>query len=900
MWLGDPSMRNILRICLRDTWSLMIVPTGAIVAALFSFSCGIVFISQVLAPNAIASMQPVFEFAAWLLLLLCPAITMRLIAEERRVGTWELLLASPISTFELAKGKFLSAILFLVLVLLSTIPLVLVLELYANVDYGAVASGYFGLLLLGSAVIGTGLVISALTTSQTVAYLVTAFIWLTLSLSMKVLPAYVPTRFADIFFAFDPDLRIAAFSIGLIDTANIVYFVSIAITTGWIVIVAIERTRHATTSVWKIGLCGLLLVISIVSINTLSLNNHLRLRIDATGTRAYTLSEQTSQLLRGIDAPWKIVVLLDDAQVSKPVLRQVDEVLRRYQNGSPYISVLRINPADPNSIEEYDALLRELVELYGDELFTAEAAIKEGVYQFSMLITFASSTSAWAESLMDLQLTTEEQETLRTLAGALSLLGSEGHLILDEVDKAMHIDESQPLPQISFARDILVAASGQWARELAEVALWLTQVRSDSIAEFCSNEAISVELMAAKLAEVDESLRRLGELELGQLASQLTVGEGAIILSPNRATMISENLLFPKNIGGTNTIAFDQRFRGEQIISSAMRSLQSDVLPTVVFVHAEENSLLGQRPNNNDVRAMRGLLETSRFGVGEWIPVNNLRPNFGDGPVVWVVIPPSSRAGLVPSTREQKLLDAVRVLLADNQPVMLNIQPSLLPRYGHRDPWNTLAESVGISVDSEHVLVERVAVGQNALEIQRGQMISDTHSEHIIARAVNGRQIYLPLPIGLHGGVSLITVEPSDDRWLDQRWEREIADLASKQPLKDEISIATATKNAAGARVVIIGSGSWLLTWAADRAISLGGDQVAMINPGNSELFLASVEWLAGLDDWIAAGPIGQQSNRVRGLSESMYLAWAGVLVLCIPALLIFSVVIISLRRNRR
>ena len=61
-----------------------------------------------------------------------------------------------------------------------------------------------------------------------------------------------------------------------------------------------------------------------------------------------------------------------------------------------------------------------------------------------------------------------------------------------------------------------------------------------------------------------------------------------------------------------------------------MRSLQSDVLPTVVFVHTEATSLLGQRPNNIDVRAVKGLLESSRFGVVEWIPTENPRPNFGD------------------------------------------------------------------------------------------------------------------------------------------------------------------------------------------------------------------------------------------------------------------------------
>ena len=194
-------MKRIFAIFRRDLQSLLIVPTGAIVASLFALTCGIVFVAQVLNPGSIATMRPVFEFAAWLILFLCPAITMRLIAEERRVGTWESLLASPASSYEIAKGKFLAALAFLCVVLATTIPLVMVLELYASVDYGAVLSGYLGLFLLGGAVIGTGLVVSASTSSQTVAYLVTTFLWLTISLSTKVLPNYVPTRFADTIFA---------------------------------------------------------------------------------------------------------------------------------------------------------------------------------------------------------------------------------------------------------------------------------------------------------------------------------------------------------------------------------------------------------------------------------------------------------------------------------------------------------------------------------------------------------------------------------------------------------------------------------------------------------------------------------------------------------------------------
>ena len=772
--------------------------------------------------------------------------------------------------------------------------------MYASVDYGAVASGYLGLLMLGGAVIGTGLLVSALTTSQTVAYLVTAFIWLTLSLSMKVLPAYVPTRFADIFFAIDPDLRTAAFSIGLIDTANIVYFLTIPLLTGWLAIIAIEKTRRAPISIWRISLCGILLIASLISVNSLSLNNRFRVRIDATGSRAYTLSEQTKNLLQNVNEPWKIVVLLDDSRVSRPLLRQVDEVLRRYQDGSEYLTVQRINPANPESLEDYDELLRDLIELYGDELSIAEVEIQKGIEQFTTLMTFAESTSAWSEALSQMQSSTEEQETLRTLTGALALLGSEGYLILDEVHKAMRIDEGQPLPQIARARDILVAATGQWSRELTEVAWWLSLERSESIASICANEVLSFELMASQLAQVDGTLRGLGVLELGRLATQLTVGEGAIILSPQRATMIPKSMLFPEYIGGSKTIAIDQRFRGEQIISSAMRSLQSGVTPTVIFVHAEEHSLLGQRPNNVDVRAARGLLETSRFNVREWIPFDGPRPPVSEDPVVWVIIPPSSRAGLEVSRREQKLLDAVRSLLAGGESVMLNLQPSLLPRYGQKDPWNTIANSLGVRSDTEHVLVERVAVGPNTLEIQRGQLITETNSEHIIARAVNGRQLYIPLPIALEGGEPLLIVKPSEDRWLDQRWEREILDIAEKTPLANDVSIATAIEQNGGARAIVVGSSGWLLSWAADRAISLGGDKIAMVNPGNSELLLASVEWLSGLDDWIAAGPIGQQSSRVQGLSQSMYLMWTSVLVLGIPISLLGIAVFVSFGRYKR
>ena len=250
-------MHQAYSIFLRDVRTFFVVPTAGIIAAIFTLVCSIIFVGQVFVPNGVASMQPVFNGASWLLIILCPAITMRLIAEERRVGSWQLTLASPASALSIIKGKFWAAWLLLICLLLTTLPLVIVLMVYASVDLGAVLSGYFGLLLFGGAVLSTGLMVSACTNSQTVAYLVTTFFWLTVSLAAKALPQYVPSAYSSWFFYIDPELRVSKFSIGLIDTANIVYFFVIIKAFGWLAMLAVRSTRQVEIPIIRVACCYL-------------------------------------------------------------------------------------------------------------------------------------------------------------------------------------------------------------------------------------------------------------------------------------------------------------------------------------------------------------------------------------------------------------------------------------------------------------------------------------------------------------------------------------------------------------------------------------------------------------------------------------------------------------------
>jgi ABC-2 type transport system permease protein len=84
------------------------------------------------------------------------------------------------------------------------------------------------LLLAATAYVASGVFASTLTNSQPVAFLLALFFWLTIGLSAKLLPSHLPEDWARVAFAIDPDLRMRDFTIGLIDTSNIVYFVSIA------------------------------------------------------------------------------------------------------------------------------------------------------------------------------------------------------------------------------------------------------------------------------------------------------------------------------------------------------------------------------------------------------------------------------------------------------------------------------------------------------------------------------------------------------------------------------------------------------------------------------------------------------------------------------------------------
>jgi len=175
-----------------------------------------------------ASLQAFFAIAYWTLFFFIPALTMRLLAEENRSGTIELLLTRPVSDAQVIWGKFLASLLLILIALLLTLPYYFTVASIGNIDHGAVISGYLGLLLMSAAYIGIGLFTSAVSNNQIISFLLALFIGILFHIIFDVLSGSLGGFAASLFDYLSIGTHFESIARGVIDSRDILYFLSIA------------------------------------------------------------------------------------------------------------------------------------------------------------------------------------------------------------------------------------------------------------------------------------------------------------------------------------------------------------------------------------------------------------------------------------------------------------------------------------------------------------------------------------------------------------------------------------------------------------------------------------------------------------------------------------------------
>ncbi|MBI3931367.1 MAG: ABC transporter permease subunit [Chloroflexi bacterium] len=234
-------MRNTITIAGKEFKSYLASPMAYIVTGIFLIATGF-FFSISPATYTETSINGFLQAGVILLLLFAPLLTMRLLAEERKLGTIELLLTAPVRDSEIILGKFLGGLGILTVMLGLTLYYPLLLIIFGDPDMGPIGAGYLGLLLLGYTALAIGIFTSSLTSNQIVAAVVAIGILLALYF-VGFAASFLPEALGEVIGYFSLSNYFPDFMRGIVDTRGIIYYLSITALFLFLAIRSLENSR---------------------------------------------------------------------------------------------------------------------------------------------------------------------------------------------------------------------------------------------------------------------------------------------------------------------------------------------------------------------------------------------------------------------------------------------------------------------------------------------------------------------------------------------------------------------------------------------------------------------------------------------------------------------------------
>jgi ABC-2 type transport system permease protein len=218
-------MTAALAISKREIRTYFNSPVAYLVVTVFMLLAGYLFFNTLMIERQ-AELRGYFGLAPMLFTFIIPAITMRLVAEEKGSGTIELLITMPVRDWEVVVGKFLAALALLAVLLGMTALYAVTVGYLGDLDRGPTMGGYIGLLLMGGAYVGIGVMASSLTRNQIVAFILAFAISFALFLFSKI-TQLVPPALQPIVSFLSIDTHFESISRGVIDTRDVIYYLSV-------------------------------------------------------------------------------------------------------------------------------------------------------------------------------------------------------------------------------------------------------------------------------------------------------------------------------------------------------------------------------------------------------------------------------------------------------------------------------------------------------------------------------------------------------------------------------------------------------------------------------------------------------------------------------------------------
>lgn len=233
--------RSFAIVFRRELRALFLTPIAYIVIALFLVVVGWFFFATFFLAGR-ADLRDFFSLLPLILAFVVPAVTMRLFAEERRSGSYEILSTLPLTGMDVLLAKYASAVAFTLVAVAPTLSYPLFVSGLGDLDWGPVAGGYLGIVLLAMMLCGIGILASALTRNQIVAFIVGLVGCAFFTLIDKML-YFFPAGVASVLQYLGADYHFRSISKGLLDSRDVVYFLSMAFLTVFATHVVNEERR---------------------------------------------------------------------------------------------------------------------------------------------------------------------------------------------------------------------------------------------------------------------------------------------------------------------------------------------------------------------------------------------------------------------------------------------------------------------------------------------------------------------------------------------------------------------------------------------------------------------------------------------------------------------------------
>lgn len=353
-------MADLMNVARKEFRGFFASPAAYLFMALFVAACLFVFFwGEAFFARNVADLEPLFDWLPLLLIFLIAALTMRSWSDERRSGTLESLLTSPVSLWQLVLGKFVAAFGLLCLALALTLPLPITVSLLGPLDTGPVIGGYLATLFLGAAYIAIGLFTSSRTDNPIVALMVTVLICsLFYLIGSGLLTGLAGYRLGQFLALFGTGSRFDAITRGVLDLRDIYYYLSLTGVFLVLNVYTLEKLRWtgnpSSTAHRRWTAVTALAVVNLLAAN-LWLHPLKAIRLDLTENQLYTLSEATTEQLATLQEPLQIRGYFSEKThpLLAPLVPRLQSLLEEYQvHGGTQVMVEFIDPTRNKEAEE--------------------------------------------------------------------------------------------------------------------------------------------------------------------------------------------------------------------------------------------------------------------------------------------------------------------------------------------------------------------------------------------------------------------------------------------------------------------------------------------------------------------------------------------------------------------